>query len=49
MKRGARRWNIPVAARGADRKPDRLYLTEAESTERLNEAAVARLTPFCGA
>ena len=26
--------------------PDRLYLTEAEWTERLNEAAVARLTPF---
>src|SRR4029079_18810405 len=26
--------------------PDRLYLTEAEWTERLNEAALARLTPF---
>ena len=26
--------------------PDRLYLTEAEWTERLDEAALARLTPF---
>src|SRR5437899_10865968 len=26
--------------------PDRLYLTEAEWTERLSEAALARLTPF---
>src|SRR5256885_1464812 len=26
--------------------PDRLYLTEAEWTTRLSEAAVARLTPF---